>query len=309
MVHPSVAAIVPVYNRSKVVIEALESVAAQTLAPTRLIVVDDGSADGTADRVEEWIAKARPRFDARLIHQSNQGAAVARNRGAAEASDCELLAFLDSDDLWPEDYLQRTVAALGANPDAVAAACDRVNFDFATNRSNPHSYAQYESGKRNIATIIFMDGPPGTPNTVFRASAFRRLGGYDPQWPTGQDYDLMLRLSLLGRWLYVPGAPVTSRNHTELVKGGGEPPLSRKYPDRVFRRVQMLDRFIHQAGGAAVVPERCWRGRLSQLWFRAGRRLLAMDRAAEAGQCFRRTVELRPWHLPARWRLWATRGD
>jgi hypothetical protein len=81
-----------------------------------------------------------------------------------------------------------------------------LNFDFATNRSHPHSYAEYEKGKRNVPTIIFMDGPPGTPNTVFRASAFRQLGGYDPQWPTGQDYDLMLRLSLLGRWLHVPGS-------------------------------------------------------------------------------------------------------
>jgi hypothetical protein len=100
----------------------------------------------------------------------------------------------------------------------------------------------------------------------------------------------------------VPGVPVTTRNYTELQTGGGEPPLSRKYADRSFRRVQMLDRFIHETGGAAVVPERLWRRRLAKLWFRAGRRLLELNRSAEAEDCFRRTVDLCPWHLLARWR-------
>jgi GT2 family glycosyltransferase len=199
--------------------------------------------------------------------------------------------------------------ALARSPDAVAASCDRTNIDYATNRTDPHSYTHYESGERNATTIIFMDGPPGTPNTIIRRTAFERVGGYDTAWPTGQDYDLMLRLSLIGRWLYVPGAPVTTRNHTELVHGDGEPPLSRRYPDRAFRRVQMLDRFIRQAGGAAAVTERLWRRRLGKLWFRAGRKLLALDRSSEAVDCFRRTADLCPWHLPARWHLLTLRRN
>src|SRR6185503_9360854 len=104
---PTVAAVIHVFNRSQVVIEAMESVAVQTLAPAKFVVVDDGSTDGTGDRVEEWIARTRPAFATRLIRQANLGAAAARNRGAAEAAGCDVLAFLDSDDLWPKDYLQR----------------------------------------------------------------------------------------------------------------------------------------------------------------------------------------------------------
>jgi hypothetical protein len=150
---------------------------------------------------------------------------------------------------------------------------------------------------------MFAEGPPGTSGTVLRASAFRQAGGFDAAWPTGQDYDLFLRVSLLGRWLYIPGAPVTSRNHLEVVTGSGEPPLSRKYDDRAFRRAQMLHRFIFERGGMAAVPEPLWKRRLGVLWYRAGRKLAALGRREDAQSCYHRTVELRPWHLPARTRL------
>lgn len=303
MPPPSVAAIIPVLNRPRAVIEALDSVLAQTLPPAKLIVVDDGSTDDTAARVEEWIAVKRPPFEARLIRQPNSGAAAARNRGVAEAPDCDLLAFLDSDDLWPADYLRRVTESFDQNPESVAASVDRVNHDFATNEVHPHSYAEYEKGCRNVTTIIFMDGPPGTPNTVIRANAFQQVGGFDSRWPTGQDYDLLLRVSLLGRWLHVPGEPVVTRNHLEVITGSGEPPLSRKYADRAFRRVQMLDQFIHKAGGLAVVPDSVWRPRLVEFWYRAGRKLLALKRPEDAAKCFRRTLEFCPRHLRARVRL------
>lgn len=306
MTSASVAVIIPVFNRPKIVLETLDSVAVQTMPPAKLLIVDDGSTDDTPARVEEWIAKARLPFPARLLRQPNSGAAAARNLGAAEAGDCEVLAFLDSDDLWPVDFVQRVGEAFARRTEAVAIACDRVNHDFATKQVEPHGYAHYSAGGEHAATIMFREGPPGTSGTAFRASTFRRAGGFDLRWPTGQDYDLMLRVSLLGQWLHLPGAPVTTRNHLEVLTGGGEPPLSRKYPDRAYRRVQMLDRFITELGGGAVVPEKLWRPRLAQLWYRAGRRLLALGRRTEARQCFRRTVELRPWHLLARARLLRT---
>lgn len=301
-----IAAIVPVFNRSRVALEALDSVLAQSLPPAQLIVVDDGSTDDTAARVEEWIAAKRPPFETRLIRQTNQGAAVARNRGAAEAPSGEVLAFLDSDDLWPPDYLRRVHDAFASRPDVVATIVDRMSHYYATGARSLHGYARYTDGGVNITTRLFIDGPPGTPNTAFRARAFQQAGGYDAQWPTGQDYDLMLRVSLLGPWLHVPGAPVTARNHLELVAGSGEPPLSKKFDDRIFRRAQMLHRFIFECGGAVAVPEKLWRGRLGEIWFRAGRKLAALRRHDDARACYRRTLELCPWHLRARLRLHLT---
>ncbi len=192
-------------------------------------------------------------------------------------------------------------------PEAVAASVDRVNHDYATGDVDPHSFPDYASEPRSVTTIIFMNGPPGTPNTVVRAGAFRQAGGFDHQWAFREDCDLLLRVSLLGRWLYVPGEPVITRNHLEVVTGSGEPPLSRKYADRAFRRVQMLHRFIFECGGKSVVPENIWRARLAALWFKAGRKLAAMDRPADARLCFQRTIELKPRHLLARLRLLTSR--
>lgn len=295
----SVAVIIPVYNRPKVVLEAMESVAAQTVPPSCLLVVDDGSTDNTALRVESWIANAKLPFPVRLLRQANAGAAAARNTGAAEAATSDVLAFLDSDDLWPKDFVERVGDAFSRHPEMVAAACDRVNHDYATNRVESHSYAHY-NGTEHAAAIMFREGPPGTSGTAFRASAFRHTGGFDSQWPTGQDYDLMLRISLLGPWKHIPGPPLTTRNHLEVLNGTGEPPLSRKYPDRAYRRVQMLDRFITQLGGATVVPEQTWRPHLGLLWMRAGCRLRELHRNAEAIACFDRAVELHPRAIKAR---------
>ena len=289
----SVAAIIPVYNRPKVILEAMNSVAAQTVPPSCLLVVDDGSTDNTAVQVESWITQAKLPFPVRLLRQANAGAAVARNKGATEAGTSDVLAFLDSDDLWPKDFVDRVGEAFARHPELVAAACDRVNHDYATNRVEPHSYAHY-NGAEHAAAIMFREGPPGTSGTAFRASAFRQAGGFDAQWPTGQDYDLMLRISLLGPWRHLPGPPLTTRNHLEVLTGAGEPPLSRKYPDRAYRRVQMLDRFITQLGGAAVVPKQCWRPHLGLLWMRAGCRLRELHRDAEALACFDRALELQP---------------
>jgi glycosyltransferase involved in cell wall biosynthesis len=299
-----VAAIVPVYNRPSEVIEALESIAGQTEPPARLIVVDDGSTDDSAQRVEKWLAAKSLPFAAKLVRQPNSGASVARNRGAVEAGDCELLAYLDSDDLWPADYLQRMTDALARSPAAVAASCDRKEIDFARKRERLYPQSRIET--ETTATIL-IHGSPNPSQTVMRTTAFQTLGGFNTSMMAGEeDYHFALRLSLLGRWTYVPGAPLIKRMGTSAVTGG-EPSLGRKFAERTMIRARMMERFIREEGGGAVMPEQTWRRWLAHLWYRAGRRLLELNRNQEAGECFRRALELWPRHLRARWRALTTR--
>ena len=107
--RPTISVIVPVYKGERFLADALDSVAAQTYAPLETIVVDDGSPDASAE-----IAAARP--GVRLVRQSNQGVAAARNAGLAAARG-ELLAFLDQDDEWLPGKLARQVAHLLEHPD------------------------------------------------------------------------------------------------------------------------------------------------------------------------------------------------
>lgn len=108
--EPRVSIIVPVYNAEKYIEETVASVEAQTFADWELLLVEDGSADGSRQTVERMLAK---KGDERihLIVQENAGAAAARNHGLAQASG-RYIAFLDADDLWSPDKLEKQLALM-----------------------------------------------------------------------------------------------------------------------------------------------------------------------------------------------------
>ncbi|MDZ4120908.1 MAG: glycosyltransferase family A protein, partial [Candidatus Cloacimonadaceae bacterium] len=100
-----ISAVIPAYNREKTIARAIDSVLAQKYPAAEIIVVDDGSRDGTRTVVEGYGDKIR------YFHQGNAGAAAARNRGVREAM-YGWIAFLDSDDYWVPDHLQRMADAM-----------------------------------------------------------------------------------------------------------------------------------------------------------------------------------------------------
>lgn len=102
-----ITVVVPVIDRAITVRPTLDSIAAQTRSPSRLVVVDDGSTDDTPDAVERWIAERRPPFECEVIRQSHRGASAARNVGLERCGSEGFVAFLDSDDVWPSDFLAR----------------------------------------------------------------------------------------------------------------------------------------------------------------------------------------------------------
>ncbi|MCI0380021.1 MAG: glycosyltransferase family 2 protein, partial [Gemmataceae bacterium] len=111
-----VSVIVPLYNKAKYVERALTSISAQTAHDLEILVVDDGSTDGGGDMAERF-AELR----LRLIRQDNAGPGAARNRGLAEARG-EFVAFLDADDEWLPDYLEKNLALLEGSDAACATA-------------------------------------------------------------------------------------------------------------------------------------------------------------------------------------------
>lgn len=296
----NMAAVIPVFNRPKEVIEALESVAAQTVPPSFVAVVDDGSTDDTAARVEEWFLRRRWTVPYQLVRQANMGVSTARNCGvkAGTAAGCGYVGFLDSDDLWPVDYVARMDAAMRGRPEAVAAVSDRVTIDFEANTKRFRDESRIE---RETTRTILVDRPPTPSHTVVRVSAFWEVGGFDAGMYAGEeDYHLALKLSLRGQFVHVPGEPVTKRDHTAVVTGGDRS-LVAKNEDHLYCRARMLDRFICDEGGAAVVPGRHWRPRVGRLWVRAGRAMTRLGRDRDARLCFERAVAIRPWDLRARW--------
>jgi glycosyltransferase involved in cell wall biosynthesis len=107
----NISVVIPLYNKAAEIERTLRSVLAQTLSPLEIIVVDDGSTDGSAAIVER-VGGER----VRLVHQQNRGVSAARNRGI-ELSRGEYVAFLDGDDRWNPDYLQTLAAFIARHPD------------------------------------------------------------------------------------------------------------------------------------------------------------------------------------------------
>jgi len=285
---------VPVYNRPHAVLEALASILAQTQPPDRLVVVDDGSSDGTVAAIAGWLNEYAPPFPTELLRRPNGGPASARNHGAQAAGAGELLAFLDSDDLWPVDFVARMTAAMRAHPAAVAASGDLLN----TGRGQPDKLRSAREFTGAITGKLFCGEPPGMPATVIRAKTFRQVGGFDVQLRFAEDYDLMLRLSLRGPWQYVPGAPLVRRlwcGETELAQ-------STRYHDGTWRRARMLEAFAHEHGADAALGDSRWRAHLAHTWYRAGRSLLPLQRFDDARESFAHALAHNPLHLRARWR-------
>jgi glycosyltransferase involved in cell wall biosynthesis len=180
---PEVSVIIPTYNRRAMAREAVASVLAQRDANFELIVVDDGSTDGTSGLLSRLTHVTVERTDRR-------GPAAARNRGVACAR-APLIAFLDSDDLWAPDKLARQLAFMREFPDcAISQTAEMWIRDGC--RVNP--------GLRHLkrAGDIFLDSLQTcliSPSAVvLKTALFRTLGGFDEDLAAAEDYDLWLRI-------------------------------------------------------------------------------------------------------------------
>lgn len=186
----SIAVVIPVRNRPQIIARAIAAAAAQTHPVSEIIVVDDASTDNTPACVAALAARD-PRI--RLVTLPQRvGAPLARNHGAAAATS-DLLAFLDSDDGWRPTKLARQVALLNAIPDA-PAAFTAISYRYPDRPA-------YDSKPPSVVNLpdLFPCNVLGTCSTALvRRSAFERIGGFIPDLPSCQDWELWLRLAELG---------------------------------------------------------------------------------------------------------------
>ena len=296
----SIAVVVPVRNRARLIVEALESVLAQTRPPDRLIVVDDASTDGSAAAVERWIERRAPAFPTELVQRTECGGAGAtRNAGVARAAGCELIAFLDSDDLWYPRFLEYVAAALMADPRAVAAAADRRCLDASTGTESVQRMDRFTS---RTTRQLLRYGPTGTSNTIVRAADFRAVGGFDPEVVCGEDTLLMLKLSLRGKWLHVPGVHTVYR-YRVADQVQEESSLSSRV-DHYAYLTPLLERFFEEQGGRRAVPDSVWKREISRRWCAAGANQESRGDCDRARSSYRKAVARWSCNPRARLALW-----
>lgn len=192
---PTVSAVIPVHNGATYVAQAIESVLVQTHAPVECIVVNDGSIDDTEEVVRQ--------FGRSVTHvpQSQAGVSVARNRGVRIATG-DYVAFLDHDDVWYPEKLERQLAKLQTEG-AVLALCAVEVIDAA---GKTLSIKRLWARADLVTGMLLFDGTETvscSSTGVMRRDAFHSLGGFDPLLGMSADWDLLLRALLHGGVSYV----------------------------------------------------------------------------------------------------------
>jgi GT2 family glycosyltransferase len=198
MTVPEVTVVMPAYQAAGTIEAAVASVVAQTRGDWELVVVDDGSSDGTAARVERL---GEPR--ARVLRKENGGPAAARNAGIATARG-RLVSFLDADDLWLPTYLETMTAALDATPSAGFAYTDAWVLDDVTGRirrTTAMAFQRQPAGPETDAATLLAELT--RTNFVYTSTTVRRevleaVGGFRPSLQAAEDYELWFRIAAHG---------------------------------------------------------------------------------------------------------------
>ena len=223
----NISVVIPTYNRREFLRSALLSVYAQSLQPTEVIVVDDGSNDGT----DLMIAKEFPTL--RYYRQENAGVSSARNVGIAQANG-DWLAFLDADDEWLPDKLSQQSKALADNPESKICHTEEMWIRNGI-RVNPAKKYTKTAGWIFDDCLQLCAISPST--VIIHHSVFEAVGVFDSDFPVCEDYDLWLRITAHYPVLLIAEAQIKKY-------GGHDDQLSQKYWGMDRFRIKALQKII-----------------------------------------------------------------
>ena len=179
-----VSIIIPTFNRRDHITIALDSVLAQTYKDYEIIIIDDGSSDDTKEVLKPY------QDNIRYFYQENKGIPITRNKGIREAQG-QYIAFLDSDDYWLSEKLERQIACFKKNPHygMVATRCSSITQDGRFRERN-------RPGKSGwILNDLFKANFIRTSSAMIKKECFEKVGFFDESLPECEEYDLWLRIA------------------------------------------------------------------------------------------------------------------
>lgn len=179
--RPLISVIIPAYNAATFLAEAIASIQQQAYETLEIIVIDDGSTDGTAEIAKKFNDSIR------YVYQENGGPAVARNTGLKLANG-EIIAFLDADDLWPENNLEVQLAYFERDP-SLEVVMGR--YQYLLLESTTDGERKFKEFGEPLVAVSSCTG-------LFKKSVFNRLGYFDVSLRQGEDVDLFMRLREAG---------------------------------------------------------------------------------------------------------------
>ena len=234
---PKVSIIIPTYNRQHIIADTIRNVLSQTQQDIEIIVIDDGSTDNTKTIVE-GIKDPRMKY----FYKPNGGPASARNFGLAKAVG-EYIAFLDSDDYWPKDYLERMVKSLAENPQ-YGAAYSSITLVYPDGEKTKN-YEKSAGKSGSITADLFKNSFIWPFAAVSRSSLWEDFYFDEALNKTAEDSDVFLRLSAKTKFLFVSEVEAYHTISNDSISSQTGITCS---------RLLSLERFYFILGGRKIIP-------------------------------------------------------
>lgn len=285
--NTGISAVIPAFNNAGTIVEALESVAAQTCPVAETIVVDDGSTDKTAEVARACMERCA--LPGVVLNQANAGPAAARNRGVAAASG-EWVAFLDADDAWLPWKLEAQFRGVCENPE-VCVWCG-PSIPFGVESPSPPSATERLCHCPVTLQELDTRNPVATSTVLVRRNLLQSVGGFDERFRGPEDYDLWLRLAARAE-IRLIDAPLCRYRYS---KG------SLSADDRAFLP-QVLS-VLDKAYGPGGVLHGTAAKRRAKAYHYLACSWMAAERGALARACrlFGMSLVQWPWRFNGRWR-------
>lgn len=295
--HPLVSVIMPAYNARPFIEDSIRSILNQDYPNMELVVVDDGSKDGTPEAAEQFGSRVK------VLRQNNAGPAAARNRGIAAAQG-EFIAFLDADDVWLPGKVLMQVQYLQGHPDVGVVFGGFLRWypqadgsflppPAPVNLGSPLRLVPEHSGW--IYKDILLDSVICIITAMVRRSVFETVGSFDESLRTGEDYDFWLRVSRQFRADKFDRTLAYYRMHAT---------STTKVPRKENNEYTVLLRTLAAYGTAGpdnvATPEKVLRARFFQLCFSHGYFHIRSGDAKVAQEAFSAALH----HSPLRPKVW-----
>ncbi len=271
---PTATVIIPIFNRANLIGQTINSVLSQSYNNFELFIIDDGSTDNTKQIIDE-IKDGRIKY----FYKNNGGVSSARNMGLKNAQG-QFICFLDSDDLWPANFLQIMIKHLQNNPKYDAAYCMRTRFFDDGSIESSYQKEFFCSGQ--VAARLFEKTFIQTSAICFRKNALEGLF-FDESLTNGEDVDFWLRVSTRTEFLFVLDVQIKYRQQEtpEIFNASS------------CNRARVLERFYFKLGGDKYVSRRTAMRKLGNAWRSAAKKAIKAGCRKAAIELIRKALEYR----------------
>ena len=265
---PTISVIIPTYNRCSLLAQTISSVLAQDYGDFEILVIDDGSTDNIKQIICE-IKDSRIKY----FHKDNGGASSARNLGLKNAHG-QFICFLDSDDLWSDNFLSTMTGCLLKNPQYGAAYCMRtLLFEDGSTKS---SYQKEFFFSGQVTAQLFQKTFIQTSTICLRKEVLEGIF-FDESLTNGEDVDVWLKVSARTKFLFVPDVQIIYRQRMVSDAAG--------FDSKYCNRIRVLERFYFKLGGDKYIPRKTAIRKLSYAYRSAAKKALNAS-------CRKATIEL-----------------